>query len=88
MRRYLWLDAPPKEFQVAQSEGSLYTKSREFFPFIVMVAPFSLTVYYSNPFCRCFPPPVASFFQKLEYLDHELALPLFTYVWTHEKERP
>jgi hypothetical protein len=53
-----------------------------------MVAPFSLTVYYSNPFCRCFPPPVASFFQKLEYLDHELALPLFTYVWTHEKERP
>jgi len=43
-----------KHFHVAQGKGGLYTKCRNFFPFIVMVAPFSLTLYNSNLFCHCF----------------------------------
>jgi hypothetical protein len=73
MRRYLQLNAQNNS-KLLKGKVSLYTNSREFFPFIVMVQPFSLTVYNSNPFCHCF--SLSVFFSKDYSIIRPWALPI------------
>ena len=53
MRRYLQLNAQNNS-KLLKGKVAFIPNAENFLPFIVMVAPFSLTAYNSNPFCHSF----------------------------------